>query len=285
MTKGIPIGISHGIPFSAYSECNISKYDKWEDVAGKSVSKSLITKFIEDPWAWRNAPRTEPTRSMQAGSLLDTLLTEPDKFHTRYVMSEYDEFRTKESKAWRDEMEAAGMIVLKQDQFDYAQAQLNAIKAKPEAASLIKGAQFQVAFKHKTKHPFNAKGLIDIVPTDKETLVDLKTCEPSALESKRSLARHIHDWLYHAQAGAYCQGWSIASGQDRTRFKFIFVSNKPPFRVAVVELPFSAIMFGTSIYMNGIDQFAKCLENNYFPSIWDGEVELDLPQYAYTDNE
>lgn len=120
MITGIPLGISYGIPFQSYCECNINKHDTWQTLAGKSVSKSLISKFIQDPWAWRNAPKTEPTRSMQIGSLLDTLLTEPDKFHTRYVMAEYDKFQSNESKAWRAEMEAAGLIVLKQDQFDAA---------------------------------------------------------------------------------------------------------------------------------------------------------------------
>jgi len=107
----------------------------------------------------------------------------------------------------------------------------------------------------------------------------------SALESQRSLARHIFDWGYHIQAGAYCEGFSLASGSDRTRFKFIFVTSKPPFRVAVVELPFAAIMLGADQYRAGMARFAECLERNQWPSIWDCEVELDLPEYAYTQNQ
>jgi hypothetical protein len=125
--------------------------------------------------------------------------------------------------------------------------------------------------------------LIDILPDDNETIVDLKTCEPSALESKRSLARHIFDWGYHIQAGAYCDGMAIASGIERTQFKFIFVTSKPPYRVAVVSLPFPAISYGADLYRNGAKRFAECLERNYWPSIWDGEVEIDLPEYAYLD--
>jgi exodeoxyribonuclease VIII len=276
-------GLHEGIPFNLYRADDISQKDTWATVTEKAVSKSLICNFIEDPAAWKASVKKEPTAAMQAGSVLDCLLTEPDKFETRYVMSQYDEFRTNESKAWRQEMIDAGITVLKQDQFDAAQAQLMAIRSKPEAAALLDGARFQVAFRHKTAHPFASKGLIDILPDDGETIVDLKTCASSALESKRSLRKYIYDWMYHVQAGCYCEGYSIASGEERTRFKFIFVTSTAPYRVAVVELPIAAIMFGADIYRNGVNRFAKCLEENVWPSIWDGEVELDLPEYAYND--
>ena len=274
-------GIKQGLPFSLYRYDDINQSDTIKTVAGKAISKSLICDFIKDAGAWKNSPRKEQTKAMRNGCVLDCLLTEPQQFDARYAMSIYDEFRTKEAKSWRDEMEAEGRQVLKASEFDAAQSQLNAIKSKPEAAALINGAQFQVAFRHATAYPFASKGLIDILPDDGETIVDLKTCEPSALESKRSLARHIFDWGYHIQAGAYCEGMAIASGIERTQFKFIFVTSKPPFRVAVVSLPFPAISYGADLYRAGAKRFAECLESNKWPSIWDGEVEIDLPEYAY----
>ena len=274
-------GIRQGIDFSEYRSDDINQSDTIETVKGKAISKSLICDFIKDAGSWKSSPRKEQTKAMRGGSVLDCLLTEPQQFDARYAMSIYDEFRTKEAKSWRDEMEAEGRQVLKEAEFDAAQAQLRAIKSKPEAASLINGAQFQIAFRHETAYPFASKGLIDILPNDGETIVDLKTCEPSALESKRSLARHIFDWGYYIQAGAYCEGMAIASGIERTQFKFIFVTSKPPFRVAVVSLPFPAISYGADLYRAGAKRFAECLETNKWPSIWDGEVEIDLPEYAY----
>jgi len=274
-------GIHTGIPFDVYRSCDITQRDTWETVKGKSVSKSLICNFIEDAAAWKASPPKETTAAMQSGSVLDCLLTEPDAFDTRYIISRYDEFRTNESKAWKAEMEGAGLVVLKPEQLNTAKIQLLSIMAKPEAAKLINGAQMQVAFRYDTKHPFGSKGLIDILPDDGETIVDLKTCQSSALESRRNLARHMSDWSYHIQAGAYCEGMAITSGIERTKFKFIFVSSAPPFRVAVIELPFRAISFGADVYRAGVARFAACLESNTWPSMWDGEVELDLPEYAY----
>jgi len=276
-------GVFEKVPFGIYRADDITQADSIATVAGKAVSKSLIVDFMPDPAAWKASPPKKQTAAMRGGSLFDTLLTEPDKLNDRFVVSEYAEFRSNDSKAWKAEMEAAGMTVIKQADMDAAREQFQAVTSKPEAMALIRGCRFQVAFRHATKYPFDSKGLIDIVPDDETMLVDIKTCEPSALESRRNLQRHIFDWGYHIQAGAYCEGYSIASGTERIRFKFIFVTSKPPFRVAVVELPFAAISMGSDQYRDGMKRFAECMEFDRWPSIWDGESELDLPEYAYTE--
>lgn len=276
-------GIHESVPFDLYRADDIRQTDDKHSVIGKAVSKSLIVDFMDDPAAWKASPPKVQTKAMRAGSLLDCLLTTPSEMKSRYVVSPYDSFRTNEAKAWRVEMEESGAEVVTQDQIDLANAQVDKIMSHSAAAKLLNGSRRQVAFRHKTKYGFSSKGLIDIVPEDSETLVDLKTCEPSALDSLRSLQRHIFDWSYHIQAGAYAEGFSIASGSERTKFKFIFVSSKAPFRVAVIELPMAAILFGADQYRAGMAKFAQCLESDRWPSIWDGEVTLDLPEYAYTE--
>lgn len=276
-------GIHHGVPFSDYRACDITNQDTHITSHSKSVSKSLICDFIKDAAAWKNKPRKVATAAMKSGSLFDCLLTTPERFDEDYVVSPYPEFRTNEAKAWRAETIESGINVITADQLETAQHQIASLYAKPEAAALLNGAQFQVAFRHKTKHPFWSKGLIDVLPDDGQTIVDIKTCEPRALESLRSMQRHIFDWGYAVQAGCYCDGYSFSSGEERTRFKFIFVGSVAPYTCAVIELPFAAISFGADQYRNGANRFAECLATNKWPSMWDGEVELDLPEYAYTE--
>jgi hypothetical protein len=281
-------GIHHGVPFDVYRADDLTNQDTHVTSHGKSVSKSLIVDFIKDAAAWKAKPRKVATKAMRAGSLFDCLLTTPDKFDELYVISKYDEFRTNESKAWRAEMEESGVEVIKQAQLKTAQEQIAVLLSKPEARDLIYGADFQVAFRHKTKHPFFSKGLIDVLPAgdgpNHGCLVDIKTCEPGALESHHKLRKHIYEWGYHIQAGCYCDGYSHASGDERSQFKFIFVSSAAPYTVAVVPLPLAAILLGAEIYRSGVNKLAECLETNLWPSMWDGEVELDLPEYAYTES-
>ena len=274
-------GIRHDLAFADYRADDITQADTIQTVAGKAVSKSMITDFMADPGIWKKSSKKIATAAMKSGSLLDCLLTTPAAFSSQYIVAEYAEFRSTEAKFWKASHEDMGKIVIKQSELDQSNAQLSAIMAHPEAAKLILGSRKQVAFRHKTAYPFDAKGLIDIVPDCGDVLVDLKKCKSSALESKRALRRYIFEWGYHIQAGAYCQGWSEATSEEVFRFKFIFVGESAPFTVAVVELPLIAILFGADLYNAGMKRFNECLELNKWPSLWDDTVTLDVPDYAY----
>ena len=274
-------GIHENVPFSIYRSDDITQADTWETAQGKAVSKSLIVDFIADPGTWKASKKKETTASMGFGSLVDCLLLEPDKFETRYCISPYADFRKKEAQEWKAEIAAAGVEIVTEDKLADARDACDAVRNNTAAACILYGARSQVAFRHETRHGIASKGLIDIVPLADNTLVDLKTCNQSALENKRALQRHIYDWQYHIQAGCYLDGWNVATGEERHRFKFIFVTNSAPFRCAVVELPLAAILLGSQQYQSGVARFAECLENDTWPSQWDGTVEIDLPEYAY----
>ena len=276
-------GVHEGLDFALYRADDITQRDDKHSIKGKAVSKSLITDFIADPAAWKASPPKKQTTAMKGGSLFDCLLTTPGEIASRYVISPFAEFRSNTAKAWRDEQEAAGIEVVKEEQMQFARAQLIAVMDHPSAAKIINGSQKQVAFRHATKYGFDSKGMIDILTKDPDVIVDLKNCEPGAMESKRSMQRYIFEWSLHIQAGCYNQGLEIATGETRRRFKFIFVTSKAPIRVAVIELPLAAILFGADQYRAGIKRFSECMESDRWPSIWDGEVELDLPEYAYAD--
>lgn len=278
-------GIHHNVPFAIYREDDVTPRDTMETVANKAVSKSMLVDFMDDPGTWKRGIQKERTAAMGFGSLVDTLLLEPDMFNKRYTTSPYSDFRKKEAQEWRAEMEQTGIEVITEDRLATAQDVVDNILYHKHAAKLIDGAKHQVAFRYQTGHGFASKGLVDIVPEDDSMLVDLKTCNASALESFRSLQRHIFDWAYHVQAGSYLDGWNIASGEERTRFLFIFAVSTPPHQVAVIELPLLAILLGADQYQHGLKRFAECLSRNVWPSRWDDVVKLDLPEYAYTETE
>lgn len=276
-------GIHEGLSFAQYRADDITQADTIQTVAGKAVSKSLMIDFSDDAKAWKQSIRKKQSAAMKSGSLFDCILTTPEAFDEQYIVSPYDDFRTGAAKDWRAEQEAAGMSVIKQSELDMAGEQLAAVMSHPGAAKLIHGSRKQVAFRHKTAYPFDAKGLIDIAPDCGDMLVDIKTCQSSALESGWALSRYIFDWGYHIQAGAYCQGWSEASGEEVFKFKFIFITSAPPFRVAVIDLPLAAILFGAGQYNDSMKRFAECLERDEWPGMWDNEVTLDIPPHAYSD--
>ena len=274
-------GIHEGVPFDLYRADDITQADTLESVKGKAVSKSMLIEFDKDPKAWKVSERKKATAAMKGGSLFDCLLTDAGSFSDRYIVSEYPDFRSKEARLWKAEHEQAGLVVINEDDLDAAWGQKAAVMAHTDAAKLLEGALMQVAFRHETPYGFDNKGLVDVVPANSDCLVDIKTCEPRALESPRTLQNHIAKWAYHIQAGAYCDGWSTATGEDITQFKFIFVSSAKPFTVAVVAMPFRAILFGSDQYRAAMKRFHECLAADIWPGKWDNEIELDIPEYTY----
>lgn len=266
--------------FEQYRADDFTPQDTWADSPHRSVSKSLIVSYLDDAKAWRQSVKKKQTLAMKKGSLFDALLTDEANFDDLYVLSPYADFRTNEAKAWRD---TNNKEVITQAQLQDAQDQRAAVMDHEAAAKLIKHGQFQVPFFHGTKHPFRSKGLIDLIPLEPRTIVDVKTCQAGALDSIRSLQRHIVDFGYHIQAGAYSRGYTLATGNRIDTFKFIFVTSTRPFRVAVIEMHPNAVHFGNQIYQRGMDAFAMSLETDVWPSKWDGTNEIDLPEYTYND--
>ena len=203
-------GVHEGVQFSTYRSDDIKPSDTIETIQGKAVSKSMIVDFMDDPGEWKKSSRKETTSSMSFGSLVDTLLLEESQFESRYAVSPFPDFRSKAAQEWKDERESSGIQIVTEDKLAMAHDACESVRNHSAAADLLCGSRNQVAFRHKTKHGFASKGLIDIIPLASDTLVDLKTCSQSALESHRSLQYHIYDWSYHIQAGAYLEGFNIS---------------------------------------------------------------------------
>jgi len=276
-------GIHYGVPFNIYRSDDITQADTIETARGKAVSKSLIVDFMQDPGTWKRSKAKKQTKAMHKGSLVDCLLLEPDKFESRYSTLPFKDLKTNAAKEWKAEVEAGGVKIVTESELATAQSSCEAIRKNPSAAALLDGAKTAVAFRYSTRHGISSKGMVDVVPQEDDVLADLKKCTQSAMKNGWSLRKYIYEWSLHWQSGSYLDGWNICSGEERTRFKFIFVTDCEPFRSAVIELPMAAILLGAQQYQSGVHRFMDCLERDEWPSQWDGCVELDLPEYAYTE--
>ncbi len=76
----------------------------------------------------------EPTEAMAVGSLLDhKVLGTPYLWTT----SPYDDYRTKEARAWRDEQTERGVTVFKQDAIETVERMVQAVRQHPVAGRIF----------------------------------------------------------------------------------------------------------------------------------------------------
>lgn len=163
------------------------------------------------------------------------------------------------------------------------------LMARPEFVEMMEGAQTQVAVRYDfpeviTKQPgfLRGKGLLDIVPALAgpwgNALADLKTT--GKLDDIWQVERTIYERGYHAQAALYVDMWNAITGEDRTRFVFIFQQSVAPYEVAIVELDAEALRIGRNWYLRAVRKWARCVALNEWPSPWDALQVVGVPDWA-----
>ena len=250
-----------------------------QDTSGP-VSKSLLWQFGKSPWKWAHQVASQPTAAMNLGSVVHAITLEPDKTAEVFVVSEYDSFRTKEAREWRDQKTAEGLIVLSEK--DYLAAAAMAHRATEELHRALGGNYVGYKAEQEVTGSINGVdvcGLVDVVPDDGETIWDLKTC--SSIGDERSLQRTVFDFGYHVQAALYCDLMS-AETEKETSFGFIFVETAVPYETTHIILDRDCILAGRAKYMELINKWAQLRDKPL--GEWPGSVErgivMEPPSWA-----
>lgn len=246
-SKALQPGIHYGVTSEQYHAWAL---DKAELIKGP-ISCSMLKKFAPSPFAWRWGPEQKTSKAMQAGSLFDAALTEPDtlpKYEKpemlEYIRLPFKDRRTKEAKEYCAKAEEDGVRVVTESEekqiklwhdqalktydaqvaiIDRAKLGAQRVREHVKAGPIVDNASHQVAVVGSIGE-IPAKCLIDILPNDDswdETIWDFKTTE--GLDDE-SIAKTMGRFGYHWQAAFYRTMWNKAS-EDRhcERFGFIFL--------------------------------------------------------------
>lgn len=235
----------------------------------KSVLWELKTASL---YRWRFAPKQfSGSPAAEWGSMIDAELTEPGGVESLCEVSPFDSFRTKEAREWKEDIQAAGKIIAKQDQIDSVKLAASKIRNDHNAKELLKDSMSQVIVTS-TIGDVGVKCMIDLVPEDKPYLVDIKTTSDFSPEG---ISRKIAQLGYHVQAAWYLKIWNNENPDDqRKRFRFIWQSSESPYEVAVTELPGFDISVGEEWAAFQLERLKSATKRNYWPNIFGGNVAL-----------
>jgi hypothetical protein len=241
------------------------------------VSKSLLWQFNKSPFKWINGKKIEPTDRMNFGSLVHALCLTPKTVEEQFVLSKYDDFRTKEAREWRDAIALEGKTIIKE--VDWQRA--DEIKETVMESNYIMGlgaCDYEVAAFGKIGNTL-IKGMIDILPHRGDTLVDLKVT--SSIGDAKEMQRLCMNFGYHWQAALYLDLVNGLSEQEpRTKFEFLFIEDQYPYEYAIIRLSDDFINLGRSGYMNAVAKWQQAVSTKKFSPIHDGVLELEPPAWA-----
>ena len=187
-----------------------------------TLLKYCPAKFAyQHPAIGQPADEREDTRARYMGSLVHRLALDKGD---DYAISPYDEYRSKEAKAWRDGIIASGVIPVKQADYDEALAMANVIRASIMSACEGHPYETEVVVAWKRRNRW-CRLMLDVWCEPLMLGLDAKTiASADDLSIDRAFASY-----YGRQDAWYLEGIEAATGNTgRGRFKFLFVEKEAP---------------------------------------------------------
>lgn len=254
------------------------------------ISKSGVMLLLQSPLHYWHAyhsgqPKREPTPAMVMGSLVHTLVLEPEKFEAEYIVAPDISRRSNAGKeAWLAfEREAGSRQIISQEQLDEARKVVSAVRGHPFAGPALSGGKAEQSyFWHdpltgdvlcKCRPDYVRKMVSGVV------LLDLKTTDDASPEA---FSRACANFGYHVSAAMSMDGYEHATGTRPLAYKFVVVEKSAPYAVAVYELEERAIQKGRDIYQDALCLYRDCVASEDWPGFPAKTQTIDLPKWAYT---
>lgn len=220
--------------------------------ASEGVSKSTLDAIRENPARWKlNKKYPKPdTDAMHVGKAYHCKVLEPHRFDDQFIKSEYDEFRSKEAKDWREEQKSKGVSVLrtngelpwKASEWDEVHLMAEEVMRHPLAQIFLNPddlwVELSAYWRDDSDNEYlahDATGLLckcrpDAYNTTHEVMIDLKTTTDATLWG---FTRSIGDYRYHVASAWYQWGWAKKLGIPCKAFMFIAQEKEPPYPVEI----------------------------------------------------
>lgn len=264
-------------------------YHDLKEIDGKRVlSRSFLNGISENPYVWKHNPEFVPTRASIHGSLVDSFITEnEDAWEKEYVISQYEEFRSKESKIWKQEQEEAGLIVITEMQLEEARQAAEILNEFMSGLGIHVGKTHrpQVAMISKFGG-YHIKSLMDLCPADPGGIpIDIKTTGIN-ISNDRELRRHIYSMSYHKQAGLYSwQHPQVCGISSFNGFWNIFQNNTFPYICRAVIYETHEIRQGLQRFREDVEIYHHCTTTGEWPGKALTDLRGALPNWADDETE
>ena len=259
-------GIYRNLPFEEYQRFNCFS---------KSMVAPALKSGLHLDHYIHNDTRTKPKA---LGSLVDTLVLEPDQFDGRYVLqpATYETEKTSGrgankitetiTKPWNlnshtckaiaEEIAATGKEIVTEYDLNKATAIKADLMSNAEAALAITEGEKQVSFVWVDEDTgVKCKGRADLVNTG--TIDDLKTTIDASPEGFR---RAIGRFLYYVQAGVYTAAWLQLTG-DAKEFRFICVETGDIPAVALYEMDSVSMVAGVLMFRRALMNVKRWIQH------------------------
>lgn len=228
--------------------------------------------------AAKSSPK-EPSAAMKLGTLVHTLILEPEKVAAEIaVMPKFDRRTTIGKKAAEEfEEDHRGKLVVDEVQWARAKSISDAVRANRVVQENLTGGVSEATLIWE-QYGVPCKARVDYLKGS--AIFDVKTCSDASPEG---FARQVASFQYHVQAAHYANGFREIVGWDLDRFVFIAVESEAPFAVGCYTLDARSLQSGRLLIERAAEAYKRAAtlsEDGVGYSYADEVVEISVPGWA-----
>lgn len=221
-----------------------------KQIAPINLSPSFLSKVYDKGYDYAVGEKLgliqRDSVAMSDGRLLHALIAERlGGEPTKFVVSPYDNYRTKEARNWRDS-QPDDVSIVSEDKIDHYNKIVDRLIAHPIMKLYLEGELQPELLVEKQVNGFNVKGYIDLVAKvdDSKTVFDWKFINSRSFDKFTKEALWSH---YDLQSAVY--DFLV----EPTSVMYVAIENEVPHRIKVFNCD-------SSFLESGADKFDKALK-------------------------
>jgi hypothetical protein len=268
-------GIYYGVRFEDYQQI---------DAVNNSVLKILSDERQSPAHAkWYIDNGRPDTPALKLGRAIDAHILEPLRFFELFSVCPKCDRRTKEGKAVYVEFEGnlqPGQEIITEDDYEKVVQISNSVQHS-QAMRLIEGGQSQVVAVWQDKTTgLLCKARYDYYQKDIPMITDLKSTQDA---SPDGFGYDVFKYAYYQQAGFYCMGHEVLTGDDPC-FAIFAIEKEEPYVHTSFELGMKTIEAGKNAARKALSKYKQCKDSGVWPMFSDKVLMLDMPEWAIQKN-
>ena len=174
----------------------------------EALGSTDIKTLLENPYLFKNGVRKEPTDNLILGSVIHTLILEPQKLESEYIIMPELNLRTNDGKAQKAEFEAeakaTNKTLVKSEIYNQAEAVAKSF-LKSSLSSFLRGEVKAEASFFGEIDGVKVKARPDLILPEQKIIIDFKTTSQVGGGSADGFAKMAANFAYYIQASLYLE--------------------------------------------------------------------------------
>jgi len=233
-------------------------------------------------WHWQQNHENDKD-ARRLGRAFHCSVLEPQEFDKRFAVWQGGDKR-KKRELWEEFQEIhRDKDILTAQEAEQARKMGQAARVNRVIGPMLRcgKSEHAILWTHHGRVSVDLKGMIDHVNDEVGAILDLKsTVNPSP----RAFGAQAFKYKWHVQAAMYVDGYKASTGRELPCYLGA-VGKSPPYLVQAYRVSDVDLHLGRELYERWLDTYVACRDAELWPAYSPTELALELPNWAYDEND